>query len=134
MQMRIASLRDTFGFDFNLKLHKNLNHYCTVEFHLFPEWLSIFVFSLAAKSNNITVAVVGKDLLLCFYLWTLRTPFSLFIHFLYINATQEDGILCLFMYYYEQKVRGFKAYNNFNSNMSSEESISRKETNSKSEH
>lgn len=40
--------------------------------------------------------------------------------------------MCFFAYYYE--VRGFKTYNNFNSNMSSEKSISRKETKIKNEH
>lgn len=61
-----ASLWDIFAFDFNLKLHKNQNHYCTVEFSVFPEWLSNFVSSLAAKAkSSIAVAVVCKGLLFC---------------------------------------------------------------------
>lgn len=95
---------------------------CNALFYFFPEWFSNFTSSLAAKANSsIAVMVVCKGLL--FYLDT-ETSF----HTGFITSTDRNGILLM-----SRSSGAFKTYNNINSNMPSEESLSRKETKSKTE-
>jgi len=93
-QMGKACLWDIFAFDFSLKLHKNQNHFCAVEFSVFPEWLSNIVSSFTAKADSsIAAAVVCKGLLFCLYLsGHYQTAFH--TCFLLINSTYGDRISC----------------------------------------